>query len=155
MDATDSLRGFVQSLSRGDAWALASVVGALAASATAWVGTRLLFFMARTARLRALRRTRVRVHARINKLRAECAMLRRELGGMMPVASSPSLRGDASRSFGSSNSSGDASRCYFCDETMPATALVCRHCEKPNVRRLNDYVQMQHGASNTAGKKQA
>lgn len=155
MDATDSLRSFVQSLSRGDAWALAGVVGALAMSAAVWAGTLVLFLRARTARLRGLRRARERLHARVNKLRAECAMLRRELGGMMPVASSPSLRGDASRSFGSSNSSGEASRCYFCDETMPATALVCRHCEKPNVRRLNDYVQMQHGASNTAGKKQA
>lgn len=155
MDATDGLGGFVQSLSRGDGWAIAVVVGALAVSATAWVGTRIFFLGARTARLRRLRRSRVRLHARINKLRAECAMLRRDLGGMMPVASSPSARGDASRPFGNGGSSGEASRCYFCDETMPATALVCRHCERPNVRRLSEYAQMEHGASATAGKKQA
>lgn len=155
MDTPDGLGGFVQSLWRGDAWTIAGVIGALAASATAWSGTRTLFRGERTARLRRLRRARVRLHGRINKLRAECATLRRELGGMMPVASSPSARGGASRTFGNSGGSGEASRCYFCDEPMPATALVCRHCERPNVRRLSDYVQMEHGALNTAGKKQA
>lgn len=97
----------------------------------------------------------MRLHGRINKLRAECATLKRELGGMMPVASSPSARGGASRTFGNSGGSSETPRCYFCDESMPATALVCRHCERPNVRRLGDYVQMEHGALHAADKKQA
>ncbi|MCW5698568.1 MAG: hypothetical protein KIT00_01875 [Rhodospirillales bacterium] len=155
MDAIGNVIGFLDSLSRGDPRVMIDAVIALVTLVAALALARIFFLGFRTARLQHLRRLRVRLHSRINKLRADAATLRRKLGGVSPVAFSPAPVDAHGRKSKEEIRISDSVRCFFCDEIMPASALTCRHCERPNIRKLEEFVAAENGAPQKVEKQHA